>query len=157
MPFPRKPPDKQSLSLYKDVSKAVDELYSRNKVDLNRPIEERVCNNLLPSNLDSSISAENLKEELLGKLQSNFSYQQDSRGSTVKQVHCEFPISSQAIFGSSYPVDKKRKVSQVSVSKGKISSDSEEEKNVILKRSTSLFPSVGIEKDIHNRMHDPKQ
>ena len=67
LPFPRLPPDKPFPLLYKKVSVAVDSLLSSQKQQVNIPLEDRISNSLFPSNLDSSVSADNLKNELLGK------------------------------------------------------------------------------------------
>ena len=73
MPKIRVPPDKvvetkeKGLFNYKQVSKAVNELYTSHKENLNLPVEERISNSLLPSNIDAAVSAENLQNELLGK------------------------------------------------------------------------------------------
>ena len=77
MPKLKVPPDKEREEAmekrkkhfrYDAVSKAVDSLYKDHKKDINIPVEERISNSLLPSNIDPGISADNLKKELLGKL-----------------------------------------------------------------------------------------
>ena len=67
------PPDKQPDRLgsesftHKEVHWAVDSLYSQHKSQLVLPLEERISTSLLPSNLDSQVSDDNLTQELLGK------------------------------------------------------------------------------------------
>ena len=68
MPIPRLPPDKPKLlSSFKEVSTAVETLYKRRKEKLNIALEDRIADSLIPSNLDASIAADNLKVELSGK------------------------------------------------------------------------------------------
>jgi hypothetical protein len=52
---------------YNLVSQAVDSLHKSRKKDINLPVEERISSSLSPSNIDPEISADNLKQELLGK------------------------------------------------------------------------------------------
>ena len=69
MPREKLPPDKYKLSaLYTNVSKAVDSLYVRKEIEVK---SGAVVNNtntaILPSNVNSKVSAENLRQELFGK------------------------------------------------------------------------------------------
>ena len=70
MPKIKVPPDKKNsdnIFKHKEVSQAVNSLFSSQRSQTLLPLEERVSKSLLPSNLDGQVSAENLKKELLGK------------------------------------------------------------------------------------------
>ena len=95
MPKLKLPPDKLKEKLggesfqYKKVSQAVNSLYSSHKSQLVLPLEERISTSLLPSNLDSQVSADNLKQELLGKssvLKSDFEKQKHLVKDQSRQV-----------------------------------------------------------------------
>ena len=83
MPIPRKPPDKPYSSLFKNVSSAVNSLLEEKKNQVTISVDERISNSLFPSNLDSSVSADNLKNELLGKSTTH------SNQHLVKEFHCK--------------------------------------------------------------------
>ena len=58
---------KQTGFHHKEVSDAVDARYKRHKENIKPKKEERFSDSLVPSNVDANVSADNLKQELLGK------------------------------------------------------------------------------------------
>ena len=72
MPREKLPPDKYNLSaLYKNVSKAVYSLYVGKEIEIESGAVVNTTNTaLLPSNVNSKVSAEILKQELFGKYNS---------------------------------------------------------------------------------------
>lgn len=71
LPRIKHPPDKPSYIFTKKVSAAVDKLYKSSSAIDSIPTKEKVIDNRLPSNLSAAVSAENLKNEILGKLCKN--------------------------------------------------------------------------------------
>ena len=154
---------------YPEVSRAVDSLYSNYKKNLNLPIEERIANSLLPSNVDSSVASENLKQELLGKLKPSNCNKVNLGGNCKAIVHPKvgrINKNMQLNTNKEIEISKKHKVSKVAQQDGFESIIETQAKEQVIqdqaldltsKTSTSILPPLPSCKEVPKPLHLVKE